>query len=681
CDQVSQDLTLIQPVQITAEAIQGDVIYCDGEMTASIEVINVTGGRPAVDPTLGYLYVLNLLDSDRNIISSTSAQTNPIFTGLQAGSYSVKVFDNFGCDVLTNAVVIGEPDQVVASLGLLKGNTCTTGATLELTAEGGTGTGYQYSTSANGPWISFGGSNTVQIDVPGVVTSEQILQYDVRDPNLCISSTSNTVPLWPIRPLEITPTVVSGVSCFGDATGYIRVDVKGGLGNYKYTLIDGIRNAVLVDKQDGNTFNNLTAGVYYVQVDSEDCSEQVRVAIEQGKELTAKTPVVFNPVCTDDLGRIEVGLEGGTGEYQYAISPNLDQFQSKNVFEDLTPGTYTIIAQDSRGCNPFVFKQEIIAPPPLEAKANILNEEFCIGDSTGSFELIIQGGTPPYSTAINTQDDDAFEQDRKVFNGLKGGETYVVFIRDANGCQQNVLVSLKDPVNLNPRADVRVTCISNSAANEVEITLAQEGLVDVIYTLDGGTDQFDNKFTNVAPGDHTVTVSYAGCERVVEFTVDPVQPLALTVNESNLNEFTMYPSGGSAPYEYFIDGVSQGSESSYKIKVSGVYQVMIVDANGCQQIAQIDMEFIDIKIPNVFTPNGDGENDYWPPSNYGVYYPNLITKIYDRYGRVVAELRKGTTWDGRYNGTELPTGDYWYVMKLNEPGDDREFVGHFTLYR
>ncbi|HLV62187.1 T9SS type B sorting domain-containing protein, partial [Galbibacter sp.] len=464
-------------------------------------------------------------------------------------------------------------------------------------------------------------------------------------------------------------------------TGYIKVDVKGGLGNYKYTLIDGLRNVTLIEKQDDNTFSGLSSGVYYVQVDSEDCSEQIRVEIEQGKELTAKTPVIYNPVCTDELGRIEVELVGGTGEYQFAISPNLDQFQSKNVFEDLAPGTYTIIAQDSKGCNPFVFKEEIIAPPPLEAKANVLNEEYCTGDGTGSFELIIQGGTPPYSTAVNTQDDDAFEQDRRIFDGLKGGETYVIFVRDANGCQQHVQVSLKEPIDLNPQAQVRVTCVNNAAANEVEIILAEDNLEDVIYKLDGGADQFDNKFTNVAPGDHTVSVSYNGCEREVAFTVDPIQPLGLTVNESNLNEFTMYPSGGTAPYEYFVDGVSQGSESSYVIRVSGVYQVMIVDANGCQQIAQIDMEFIDIKIPNVFTPNGDGDNDYWPPSNYSVYYPNIITKIYDRYGRVVAELRQGDTWDGRYNGTELPTGDYWYVMKLNGDRDDREFVGHFTLYR
>jgi len=38
-------------------------------------------------------------------------------------------------------------------------------------------------------------------------------------------------------------------------------------------------------------------------------------------------------------------------------------------------------------------------------------------------------------------------------------------------------------------------------------------------------------------------------------------------------------------------------------------------------------------------------------------------------------------WDGDYDGKPLPTGDYWYVVKLKGDLDDREFVGHFTLYR
>jgi gliding motility-associated-like protein len=53
----------------------------------------------------------------------------------------------------------------------------------------------------------------------------------------------------------------------------------------------------------------------------------------------------------------------------------------------------------------------------------------------------------------------------------------------------------------------------------------------------------------------------------------------------------------------------------------------------------------------------------------------------DRYGRELGSYRLGQTWDGKYQGAELPSGDYWYVLKLNDPKDDREFVGHFTLYR
>ena len=44
-------------------------------------------------------------------------------------------------------------------------------------------------------------------------------------------------------------------------------------------------------------------------------------------------------------------------------------------------------------------------------------------------------------------------------------------------------------------------------------------------------------------------------------------------------------------------------------------------------------------------------------------------------------INLGEKWDGRYHGKELPTGDYWYVVKLNDENDNRDFVGHFTLYR
>ncbi|MCF8713629.1 T9SS type B sorting domain-containing protein [Joostella atrarenae] len=679
CDNVFTTLLLEQPNTIAASAIQADVIQCEGETTASITVNSVTGGRPEIDPSANYLYILNILDASGTIVSSNAAQTSNTFTGLQEGNYSVTVTDNHGCDSDTNPVTITAPNEVVSALRIDKNNTCNTGATLELTASGGTGSGYEYSTSANGPWVSMGG-NSINISVPQPITTEVTHQYFVRDGNQCISDVSNAVVTKPIQPIKITPTVVTDVSCYAEATGFIKVDVAGGLGDYLYTLYDVSGSVVVVPQQEENTFSNLPAGVYYVGVESGDCIAEERVQIEEGNELTSKEPVITNPMCSDDLGRIELELQGGTGEYQYAISPNLDQFQSKNVFEDLEPGTYTIIAQDSKGCNPFVYKKEIKAPKAISAKANILEKEFCQGDKTGSFEINIEGGTAPYYTALNTQDDDKFELSKTMFEGLEGGETYVVFIKDANGCSTNVIVTLDKSVDLSPKAEVNLTCLNNSSANEVEITLAQEGLEEIIYKMDDGEDQFENVFKNVAPGEHTVTVSYFGCERKVDFTVDAIDPLNLAVGQSNINQFTIEPSGGSAPYEYFIDGVSNGSDPEYVIRETGTYQVKVIDANGCEVMAQIAMTFIDIDIPNVFTPDGDNNNDTWTPGNT-LLYPNIVTKIYDRYGRVIAELRIGDEWDGTYNGSLLPTGDYWYVIKLNGASDDREFVGHFTLYR
>ena len=93
------------------------------------------------------------------------------------------------------------------------------------------------------------------------------------------------------------------------------------------------------------------------------------------------------------------------------------------------------------------------------------------------------------------------------------------------------------------------------------------------------------------------------------------------------------------------------------------------------------LEFIDIEIPNFFTPDGDGLNDFWIPRNIQ-QFPDIFIKIYDRYGREVYRIQDTQEgWNGLYQEAELPTGDYWYVIKLNGEDDDREFVGNFTLYR
>ncbi len=63
------------------------------------------------------------------------------------------------------------------------------------------------------------------------------------------------------------------------------------------------------------------------------------------------TEDIVNVICFgNDNGSITVTLSGGSGGYQYSISPNLNQFDTVNTFTDLAPGDYTVIAQDMNGC-------------------------------------------------------------------------------------------------------------------------------------------------------------------------------------------------------------------------------------------------------------------------------------------------------------------------------------------
>ncbi|MEN1786411.1 MAG: T9SS type B sorting domain-containing protein, partial [Bacteroidota bacterium] len=111
------------------------------------------------------------------------------------------------------------------------------------------------------------------------------------------------------------------------------------------------------------------------------------------------------------------------------------------------------------------------------------------------------------------------------------------------------------------------------------------------------------------------------------------------------------------------------------------HTITVTDANGCTVTQEIFMEFIDIEIPDFFTPDGDGLNDEWAPINIE-QYGNIFIKVYDRYGRTLYAFEGNQdSWDGTYQLSDVPTGDYWYLIKLNGQEDQRELIGNFTLYR
>jgi gliding motility-associated-like protein len=377
-----------------------------------------------------------------------------------------------------------------------------------------------------------------------------------------------------------------------------------------------------------------------------------------------------------------VQLSGGSGDYQYAISPNLNKFESKNTFTGLEAGTYTVIAQDKNGC----FEQleyTITEPALLEITATV-QPELCVNSEDGSISVNITGGTAPYSTSLNSNADADYVANQTDFTNLAVG-SYVVFVKDAAGCETNVVAEILPGMDLNATVIPHYECTGNVPDNFIEVILADPSVSgDVLYGLDT-TDPaalvLDPDFTNMAPGNHYLTIAHAnGCTNTIDFTIDGYEPLTLTLEQSNLNEITAVATGGKKDYTFQFNGADNGSNNTFTIKKSGTYTVTVTDANGCTVNANIEMTFIDVEIPNFFTPDGDGENDFWMPKNTQAF-PQILTVIFDRYGREVARLTAVDKWDGLYKTKELPSGDYWYIVKLNGNDDDREFVGHFTLYR
>ncbi|GAB5398531.1 MAG: T9SS type B sorting domain-containing protein [Aureisphaera sp.] len=675
----SEALELLEPDPIDADFIPSTTtLSCFNDQDASITVLNVTGGQGG-----NYLYTLNAIDPGP---STSGPQASNVFEGLGAGIYAVTITDGFDCILTSVPIVIGQPDPIVSSLVVDATPTCEVDAALTLSATGGTGP-YEYSDSLDFTLVlgTFVTSVTIPV-TPGVYT------YYVRDDNGCIANVSNEITIDPLPELEIDLLSTNPqINCTGDNNGSIVATAQGGLGNYVYVLQDTNGNTIPADQDSPGVFTGLTAGTYVVYVESGDCeaTSEIITITEPDNALDA-TFEVTDVICQgENNGRLEVLTEGGTGTILYAISPRLDQYFETNVFENLAPGNYDAIVQDELGCF-LTFNFEVEEPPAvlIAIIPDSTIPEICEGDQDGFFSIDIEGGTLPYSVSLDDYNGEYItggpDQTIFDFDNLGGGD-HIVYVRDSLGCESEWNITFPESVFIEPSIDVEILCVDNVSVNSVTVNV-DEDLVNVAeleYSLNDGPFQSSNVFTNIPPsvGNHITVRHTNGCTRITElFDIDPFTSVALSLVEGELNEIIAYPSGGNGEYVFTFNGVDYGSTSAFTITESGTFEVIVTDSSGCMAVAIIEKDFIDICIPNYFTPNGDGVQDGWT-IGCAPNYPNLVFSIYDRYGRKVATLRAGEKWDGTYNGNELPAGDYWFIVETDRTGEIRDFVGHFTLYR
>ncbi|HJT73910.1 MAG TPA: gliding motility-associated C-terminal domain-containing protein, partial [Chitinophaga sp.] len=142
----------------------------------------------------------------------------------------------------------------------------------------------------------------------------------------------------------------------------------------------------------------------------------------------------------------------------------------------------------------------------------------------------------------------------------------------------------------------------------------------------------------------------------------------------------------AASYEWdFGDGVtSMLTSPEHKYELPGAYRVVLYATNeiGCKDsISHSWYKVIPdlvLQIPNAFSPNGDGINDYWAIDGLKAR-PVSTTEVFNRWGQLVFKSNGYSEWPGTHKGKPLPTGTYYYVIKTS--ATEKPYTGWVQLLR
>ncbi len=619
--------------------------------------------------------------SGPGIVSGGSTATPTVNA---AGTYTVTVTDpaNSSCPATATQTVSldNSPPNIV--MGSTQAITCTT-TSLNLSANSST-PGATYSWS--GPGIVSGGTTgTPTINVDGTYT------VTITNPtNGCTSTGTQTVNLNNTPP-SLTMGATQTITCL-TATTTLLATASGV--NYNWSgpgIVSG-------GSSSNPTVN--AAGTYTVTVTdaTNGCTstgtQDVLTTIST-PDATAGTPQTVTCITTS------VALSGNstTSGVTYSWSgPGgfTSALQNPNA---TTAGTYTVTVTDASGCtNTATQIVNANTTPPnvvtgsaqtLTCTTTSLNLSANSSTTGATYSWAGVGITSGGATATPT---------------INAAGTYTVTVTDpSNGCTSTatqIVNSNTTAPTANAGADNTFPCNVSSINLNGAGSSSGAGFTYSWSTSNGAITSGANTLTPTVSqiGTYTITVTNTtnGCVSIDSVVIIPdvladasfsATPSSgtppLTVNFTN-------NSTGSVNYIWNLgDGTSTIITNPFNIyNATGSYPVTLYayNGNGCVDSMTITIEVTGISalvIPNVFTPNGDNNNDIFMPT-IADWIKTFKAEVYDRWGLKMYDWsNENTGWNGQSkNGSPAPDGTYYYIISA-QGADNKEykFTGYVQLIR
>ena len=587
------------------------------------------------------------------------------------GDYQVNITDANGCVIVQQWTLNGPADLLVSEVLASHQNVLCFGDTtgvIEVSIDQGSVPNYtfilrdaftsaivQQGTNQAGPNYTFSNlpASTYNVTVSDANGTSRMIN------GIIVSSQS---------PEMVINYTTTDLTCYNDNTGNITMNVTGGVAPLTYAWND---------LATGPIRNNLAAGIYTVTItDAIGCQQVRQIEIFNGP-LFDITPAVTNITCFgNNDGSIQLNLAGGVAPITVTWS---DGSTDGLVRNNLLPGTYNVTVSDASGCS--INRQFIIIEPQeLILDAVVTDATDCTDPNSGAIDLIVSGGSAPFTFAWSNGD--STEDLQNI-----GANNYAVTVTDANGCiaQQSFSVIRPAPVTATIATSESADCNTRivTQRNVVNITggVPPFSIVWSAGTVSGTNGEIMETTQN---GTYFADVSDAfGCVERISVDVNlPVigvpdfeyTSLALTTyGELSIEDpitFTNLSTGDAISYLWNFGGGHTSTEENpvHTFASPGTYNVQLTveypfNCRYTHTIPLVITEGYRLIVPTAFTPNGDNINDVIRPVFRGM--SEVEMRVYNTWGNLIYS-EKGATlegWNGIINGKKAENGDYVMAIK------------------
>jgi gliding motility-associated-like protein len=555
-DSITEIIT--QPSAILPSIVRTDSTSCFGGNNGTVTV-TATGG---ISP---YTYAID---------GSGTFQSSGVFTGLAAGTHTVTVQDAHTCDS-TISFIIYQPTVIVPSITYTRNVSChgQCNGVISAAATGGTP---PYTFSSDGINFSPVDSFTALCAGPYLIT--------VKDFNGCTQTINSSISQPNVLSLSVTST--TSPSCFGGTNGQISVQASGGTTNYLYSIDFNTPQA-------SGAFTGLSSGLHVLGViDAHLCTDTIHVSLSQPAQLIADTISTQSISCFGgNNGAITIGVSGGSYPYTYVWPQSPGITDSLGV--NLTAGQDTVFITDANGCRDTV--TAVLSQPLRLAPFIVMQDSVaCFGGNTGSVTVNANGGTSPYTYAL---DGSPTFITSGAFTGLAAGP-HTVTVQDAHGCDSIFPVTIYQPAVLVPSIIyTRPASCSGTCDGAIAIS-ATGGTLPYTYSKDGTNYSSVDSFTGLCAGHDTLYVQDdRGCIQQITDSITQPAPLTLVLADtlaptcySGTNGHIAVTAGGGTPvYSYTIDGGTAQAADSVTTEGAGSHTITVRDHNGCTQTLNITL--------------------------------------------------------------------------------------------